>query len=217
MLNSLPRVRELLEALKDDPQWSQMGLVYEELISIIDNCFMELNSTIESSDSKDIPDYKHFLKNYLYRATRIFHSSSLLLLYGCWQEAQMLYRSFLENYVETKLFLKSRRGKAIKKLKLYELLNDKKFYEKSFLKYEEEELRNRGCVLRHDDIDKYENILIEKIEKGLNEYNLSEIEKMKNRVNNGLSWHGRRISSAFKEFGLNYELMVYNELRIYTY
>lgn len=211
MLNSLPPMRELLEALKDDFQWRQMGLVYEELILIINNCLMELTATIESSDSKDIPDYRYFLKNFLYRANRIFHSISLLLLYGCWQEAQMLYRTFLENYVETKLFLKSRRGKAVKKLKLYELINDEKYIEKSFRKHEEYEIKNKGYALRYEDREKYKNDLIEKIEKGLDEFNLAEIEKMRNRVNNGLSWHGRKISSAFKEFGMNYELTVYNE------
>jgi hypothetical protein len=210
MLDRIPDVSEMFEVLEDDPQWSKIGEIHNELNSIFNKCFLELASAIKTNDSKDFPDYKYFLIKYLYRAIRIYYSIALLLIYGRWAESNILYRAFLENIVETKIFLNSKRGKAIRKLRLYTIINDIKYCEQSFKGYDENMAKYYGVLIKDDYINKIEDELRDDIKNGLADYTPDEIAKMTKRVMSGKSWHGKSIKEAFKDFKMVDELDAYS-------
>jgi len=127
MLYEVPSINNLLDIFEENPDWNELQSIFNELIDIVYNCLKELSPYIVKDTEEDIPDYRHYLLLYLFRTKRIFESILLLLIFERYAEAKMLQRALLENIVDTRMFLKEgRRGRNIRKIKLYNLINEQK-------------------------------------------------------------------------------------------
>lgn len=129
MIDEIPSINDLLDTHEENPNWIELQSIYNELTDIVYKCLVELHPFL-IQNTKFLPDDRHYILLYLFRTKRIFNSIALLLIYECYAEAKMLQRAFLENIVDTKLFMKEgTRVRNKRKIKLYHLLNEKRRYE----------------------------------------------------------------------------------------
>jgi hypothetical protein len=92
----------------DDPELKELGDIYNEASYIFSKLIEEFSPFAFGDTKGDIADYRHYLFIFLSRTWRIFQSISILIFYGRLTEAIMLQRPFIENIVNTKIFLKRR-------------------------------------------------------------------------------------------------------------
>ena len=211
-MDEFPSIFDLLELLEDDNSWNEIGKSYLFIGEIIGKCIKELfpKSKIEkNNERRDIDDYKFFAGRYLLRSFRIFRSIVLLSIYHFVFEAEMLSRPLLENIAETKYFLKSRRARSIRKIKLYELINDKRRYESTYGKDLDKFTDQNGPVFLSKFIIESGESLMKKIEKGLLNYGDEEVIKMEDKIVNNLSWHGLHRKLLFKRVNMEDKLEQY--------
>jgi len=127
-MDDFPLIPDLLEYFKNDSAWNEIGESYSFIYKIIGKCAAELFTNVNFTNKrKDIDDFRLYSAHYLLRSGRLFKSIVLLSIYWCIFEAEMLQRPLLENIAETKYFLKCRRARAIRKIDLYQLINDSSF------------------------------------------------------------------------------------------
>lgn len=119
MIDEIPNINDLLDIYEDDPEWNVLQSIFNKLYNIVVKCLVELTPFLVQ-ETKFLPDDRHYILLYLFRTKRIFESIILLLIYGRYAEAKILERSFLENIVDTKLFLQSgTKLRNKRKIKLY--------------------------------------------------------------------------------------------------
>jgi len=209
MLFEIPSIDDLLDIYEDNPEWNELQSIYNELKSIVCKCLVELHPFL-FQDTKFLPDDRHYILLYLFRSKRIFNSILLLLIYECYAEAKMLQRAFLENIVDTKLFMKvGKRARNKRKIKLYHILNEKRRLE-LYMKDFQESKEKYGKVITSVGIAKMNAELENKINEGLKIFSESEISKMEDKVNKAESWHGYKSEGAFKQCGMKLEYEDYN-------
>jgi len=209
MLDEIPSFNDLLDIYESDPDWGELQSITNELTDILHKCLLELHPFL-IQETKFLPDDRHYILLYLFRTGRIFKSILLLLIYECYAEAKMLQRSFLENIVDTKLFMKvGRRARNKRKIKLYHLLNEKRRYEL----YVEDYHRSKeiyGKIITSVAIAKINERLEQRISEGFKNFEESEISEMEVKIKKGLSWHGLKPKGAFKRCGMEVEYEDYN-------
>jgi hypothetical protein len=109
----------------DDPELKELGDIYNEAGYIFSKLIKEFRPFAFKNIEGDIADYRHYFFIFLSMTWRIYQSIAILIFYGRISEAIMLQRPFLENIVNTKIFLKRRlRAKAMRRINLYEILNN---------------------------------------------------------------------------------------------
>ncbi|MGA8571541.1 MAG: DUF5677 domain-containing protein [Desulfobaccales bacterium] len=205
----IPSINDLLDIYEGDPDWSELQSIYNKLTDIVHKCLVELHPFLIKNTSF-LPDDRHYILLYLFRTKRIFNSIVLLLIYECYAEAKMLQRAFLENIVDTKLFIKvGRRARNKRKIKLYHLLNEKRRYELYMEDYRESK-EKYGKIVTSVAIAKMNEKLEQRINEGFKYFEESEITEMELKVNKGLSWHGFKPKGAFKRCGMKHEYEDYN-------
>ena len=196
MHNEIPSLYELMEIYEGDRHWNEYKLINNELTTILMMCHKDLSTKILWDNF--LQDCNYYLLNYLTRSMRISASKMLLLINGIISEALMLNRPFLENIVETLLFIKRRsRARLMRRIRLYWLINEEKRI--SFYKEQIDHFYKDGHVGKY--MNEHDERLENKVIDGLKEFNKEEIEKMRNKVENGHSWYGGNPKSAFKESG----------------
>jgi len=209
MLDEIPSINDLLEIYESDPDWSELQSIYNDITDIVFKCLVELH-TFLFQDTKFLPDDRHYILLYLFRSKRIFNSILLLLIYECYAEAMMLQRAFLENIVDTKIFMKvGKRARNKRKIRLYNLLNEKRRLELYMEDYRESK-EKYGKVITSVGIAKMNFELENKINDGLKNFPKSEISEMEVKINKGDSWHGLKPKGAFKKCSMKQEYEDYN-------
>jgi len=201
-MNELPSPMDLFDILADDPIWEKLGNAYFIITGIMIDCIKELHQKTLNREEQlniDIDDYRYYAKRYLIRSFRIYVSMILLLLYNYIYEAAMIKRSFLENIAETKYFIKNRhRAKAIRKIKLYELVNEiKRFdstYNQDFAKTDK-----NGYIITSKFIADSGKELLNKINEELLNYKREEVDTMFNKLIKNYSWHGLHRKALFTD------------------
>jgi len=207
-MDEFPSITDLFEFLNDDSTWDEIGKSYLFIGEIIGKCIAELfkRTKINKIDAKrDIDDYRFYAGRYLLRSVRIYRSIILLSIYDSCFEAEMLQRPLLENIAETKYFLNSRRARAIKKIKLYELINSKREYESTYAKDFSKFTDKYGNIISTKYIFESGETLRKDIENRLLNYSDAEIIKMEEIIKKNLSWHGKHRNQLFKEKYVNME------------
>jgi hypothetical protein len=201
-MNELPSMNELFELIEDNHIWKKIKNSYFIITSIIADCIRELIRKADNQQEqikKDIDDYKYYARRYLIRSARIYRSMVLLFLYNYHYEAAMIKRPFLENIAETKYFLKNRhRAKAIGKIKLYELINEMKRFDSTYLKDLFKTDKN-GYVITSKYFYNSGKELLNKINEELLNYKCEEVDAMLNKINKNYSWHGLHRKSLFTD------------------
>lgn len=209
MIDEIPAINDLLDIYEDDPEWNVLQTIFNELHDIVVKCLVELTPFLVQ-ETKFLPDDRHYILLYLFRTKRIFESIILLLIYKRYAEAKILERSFLENIVDTKIFLQS--GTILRnkrKIKLYHLLNEKRRYELYIEDYNRSK-EEHGFIITSVAIKKMNETLEQTISEGLKRFKGAEISKMESKVKTGSSWHGCKPKEAFKRCGMENEYEDYN-------
>lgn len=130
MLNDCSNVNDLFRFFKDNPEMKELGEVFNDGTFILSKLLEEFKPFAFENTEGDIPNYRHYLFIFLNRTSRIFQSISVLILHARFCEAWMLERPFIENIVNTKIFLQRRsRAKALRKIRLHEIINDARYCE----------------------------------------------------------------------------------------
>jgi hypothetical protein len=209
ILNNYQYIDSLFEIDEEDLELKELGGIFNEAIFILDKLIEDFKPFAFEQETVDIPDYRHYLFIFLARTKRIILSISILALYNRICEVFMLERAFIENIVNTKIFLtRKKRGKVLRKIRLYEIINDDLYC--NFLKHDlDDEIESRGFTFASN-IDVLKN-LEEDVEKDLSRYNDHEVEKMKRSILNGIGWHGKKMKealviSSMKDHSQTYDL-----------
>jgi hypothetical protein len=194
MLDDCSNINELFKFFKDDPEMKELGKVFNDGTFILSKLIEEFEPFAFENTEGDIPDYRHYLFIFLARTSRIFQSISLLILHERFCEAIMLERPFIENIVNTKIFLQRKsRAKALRKIRLYENINDALYCE--FLNQDlDEEIEREGFTFSSN--VKVLNDMREEVENGLKTYEDREKEKMRISILDGRGWHGEKMKHA---------------------
>ena len=192
----------------DDPELKELGDVYNEVSYILSKLIEEFRPFAFEHTEGDIADYRHYLFIFLSRTWRIFQSISILIFYGRISEAIMLQRPLIENIVNTKIFLKRRsRAKAMRRIKLYEILNNALYCE--FLKNDLDEDIEREGFTFSSNINVL-NDMQEEVENDLRKYEVREIEKMKTSILKGMGWHGEKMKNAISISNMSHHSQTYD-------
>ncbi len=191
MFAELPDINDFIE---EDPELKELGEIFDEGTFILSKLIEEFKPFAFEHEMGDIPDYRHYLFIFIARTWRIFQSISLLILHGRFCEAIMLERPFIENIVNTKIFLQRRsRAKALRKIRLYEIINNDLYCE--FLKKDlDEDIEKEGFTFTSN-IDVL-NKMKEEVGIDLRKYKDREIDKMRTSIRNGMGWHGEKMNNA---------------------
>jgi len=194
MMNNYQYITNLFEIYKDDPELKELRGIFGEGISIIDKLIDEFKPFAFEYTQGDIPDYRHYLFIFLARTKRIFISIIILTLYNRMCEAFMLKRAFIENIVNTKIFLqRKKRGKSLRKIRLYEIINDGLYCD--FLKRDiDDEIKRRGFTFASN-IDVLTK-LKEEVNNDLTRFTDKQVEMMKKLIKTGAGWHGEKMTNA---------------------
>jgi hypothetical protein len=210
-MDEFPSISDLFDFISDDIFWGELEKTYFYVFELGGKFIVELfkKSDIENTnDKKDIDDYRYFARRYLFRSFRIYRSIVLLSIYNSWFEAQMVSRPLLENIAETKYFIKARRAKAIRLIKLYEFVNDKTHFDSLYSEDSENIDKNGYIILSKYSID-YMEKLRESIVIGLSRYRDDELFKMERKIKNNLSWHGLSRKALFKDVNMQDDIRDY--------
>ncbi len=209
MVSEIPSIKDLLYTYEDDADWSELQSIYNELTNIVLKYLVELHPFL-FQNTDFLPDNRHYILLYLFRTKRIFNSILLLLIYECYAEAKMLQRSFFENIVDTKMFMgEGSRARNKRKIKLYDLLTEKRRYELYIEDYHESK-KKYGKIITSVGIVKMNERLRQRISEELSKFDKSEVSKMQDKLDKGLSWHGLKPKSAFKRCGMKHIYENYN-------
>lgn len=202
-LEEIPSVRELFDLLEDDPSWKKIGESYLFVIDIMVKIIEKIFDKIKNIKNDELENYIEFyLGEYIIRTIRFTSAFILLSIYNMFREAFVLYRPLLENIAETKYFLQSPRRRAIRKIKLHRLLNEKRRYEFYQEKYKNQINKDGYIILPKYNVDE-DKKLKEKIENGLSNFNDNEIKKMEENINSNRSWHGKHIKQLLMDLNMN--------------
>jgi len=193
MKPGIPKIINLLKSQRHDPDWKGFRLVYKYFDNITGKFIDEILDNIPENQE----DYRLYLFDFIIKTRRIFSSIVLLAIYGKLSDMNILYRPLLENIVQTKIFLKSRRTKSVRAINLYRIVN--KLKERKNAIEDTLEANNIDIFFEKPDNSIEE---IKKLEQELLKYNIEEILKMEKKVENGLAWHGRSFKSGLRECNL---------------
>jgi hypothetical protein len=197
MVDEIPSINDLLDIYENDPDWSELQNIYNELTNIVYKCLIELHPFL-IQDTKFLPDDRHYILLYLFRSKRIFNSILLLLIYKSYAEAKMLQRAFFENIVDTKIFMRvGSRARNKRKIKLYCLLNEKRRYDLYIEDYNDSK-KKYGKIITSVTIAKMNEKLRNEINEKLKHFKTSELSEMQVKLEKGKSWHGLNTKGAFK-------------------
>ena len=202
-MSLLPSIKELFELYEGDSFWNELSRSCCLIMNTGNDLLKEMDSSLGEVALDNFSNIKFHLHKYIYRSLRIYHSIVILSLFRQGYEASMLCRPLYENIAETRHLLKSKRAKAINKLLLYELVNEIIRYSRTYLKDYEQSKNRFGSIITTKLIEECAEGLRNKIREGLSKYEPVEIEKMRKKIEKGLSWHGRHIKSLFKDYDMN--------------
>jgi hypothetical protein len=210
MIEEIPNINELIETYKDHPEWIVLQSVFNELYNILIKCLAELGPFLVQ-EKNFLPDDKYYILLYLFRTKRIFISIILLLIYERYAEARILQRPFLENIVDTKMFLQSgTRLSNKRKIQLYNLLNEKRRYELYMEDYKRSK-KEHGVIITSVATQNINERLEKKINEGLKKFDENQIKRMDKKISSGTSWHGCKTKEAFKRSGMIDDYEDYNK------
>jgi hypothetical protein len=178
----------------DDPELKEFGDIYNEADYIFSKLIEEFRPFAFEHTEGDMGDYRHYLFKFLSRTWRIFQSISILIFYDRISEVIMLQRPFIENIVNTKIFIKRRsRAKAMRRIRLYEILNNALYCE--FLKKDlDEDIEKEGFTFASN--INVLNDMSKEVEDDLINYEELEIDKMITSIRNNMGWHGEKMKNA---------------------
>lgn len=209
MFDNIPTFRDLFDLLKDDPFWDQIGEAFFMIINVISNFLNNITDKNKGLEGKELENsFYYHLSEYIFRTLRFFSASILLCIFLFNRESLALYRPLIENIAETKFFLKTRRRRAIRKKKLYDLINEKRRYEFYQERYRRQ-IDELGILYLTTDMVKWDEELKEYVE-GLNEFRHDEIRKMEENIKNNKSWHGMHIKQLLMEVDMTDKIAIYN-------
>lgn len=183
-----------MEVFEDDCHWRELKSIMTKLASFHILCLKDLCDKVIWDNH--LQDYKFYLYSFLARSVRIHSAILILLVYGAFHEALMLSRPFLENIVDTILFIKRKnRVRLMRTIRLYWLLNEERR-----VNFYKEEIDYFGFVTKY--IKEHDERLEKEVGEGLKKFNNEEIEKMRKKIGKGYSWYGKNAEGGFKESGL---------------
>ena len=196
MLDEFSNINDAFKFFRDDPELKEFGEIINEATFILSKLNEDFRPFAFEHEMGDIPDYRHYLIIFIDRTWRIFQSILLLILHGRFCEAMMLERPFIENIVNTKIFLQRRsRARTLRKIRLYEIINDDLYCE--FLKKDlDEDIESEGFTFSSN-IGVLKDMK-EEVNKDKKKYHAQEIDKMKTAILEGKrnSWHGEKTKNA---------------------
>jgi hypothetical protein len=208
-LNNYQYINRLFEVDEEDLELKELGGIFNEAMFIIDKLIEDFRPFAFEHTTGDIPDYRHYLFIFLARTRRIFLSMSILTLYSRICEVYMLERAFIENIVNTKIFLaRKKRGKALRKIRLYEIINDDLYC--NFLKNDLDDEIERRAFTFASNMEILNNLEAD-VKYDLSRYNDREVDKMKRSILNNIGWHGKKMQEALvisnmKDYSQAYDL-----------
>lgn len=201
MITEIPNFDDLLEysCSTDDQQLQEIFMTFNSLSSISIKCLNELKSDDLQNDTGDIPNIKSYIFKIHLKSVRIFKSITLLIIYKQFNDAMILFRSLLENSLNLKILLKDKRGKMMRRIWLYNLINDEMELQKEEWEWYRQK-SNEGYLLisKHEEASHYNTMA--QINKGLSNYSKKEVEYMRELILKGKSWHGKNIGAALNKY-----------------